>query len=159
MEFFCWLAILKIVRSENEDEPSIALAEDEVGEVWINSPSKAYGYWRGDDLTDREVIDLALHFLSVSFSAIYCIFEPPQRWDSRDCSDLSTHWSDANDLFWFNPGDLGFFHDGELFICGRVKDLIILRGRNIYPQVQFVQKCTNFSNRILNHPAKHQWPN
>ena len=30
-------------------------------------------------------------------------------------------------------GDLGFFHHGELYICGRLKDLIIIRGRNIYP--------------------------
>lgn len=30
-------------------------------------------------------------------------------------------------------GDLGFFHQGELYICGRLKDLIIIRGRNIYP--------------------------
>ena len=31
-------------------------------------------------------------------------------------------------------GDLGFMRNGELFIAGRLKDLIILRGRNIYPQ-------------------------
>ena len=31
-------------------------------------------------------------------------------------------------------GDLGFMHDGELFITGCIKDLIILRGRNHYPQ-------------------------
>lgn len=31
-------------------------------------------------------------------------------------------------------GDLGFIHDGELFITGRIKDLIILHGVNIYPQ-------------------------
>ncbi len=31
-------------------------------------------------------------------------------------------------------GDLGFFHEEELFISGRLKDLIILRGRNVYPQ-------------------------
>lgn len=31
-------------------------------------------------------------------------------------------------------GDLGFLWNGELFITGRLKDLIIIRGRNLYPQ-------------------------
>jgi acyl-CoA synthetase (AMP-forming)/AMP-acid ligase II len=31
-------------------------------------------------------------------------------------------------------GDLGFLHDGELFITGRMKDVIIVRGRKLYPQ-------------------------
>src|SRR4051794_21637736 len=31
-------------------------------------------------------------------------------------------------------GDLGFFREGELFVTGRVKDVIIIRGRNHYPQ-------------------------
>ncbi|MGW0563340.1 fatty acyl-AMP ligase [Streptomyces sp. NPDC003016] len=31
-------------------------------------------------------------------------------------------------------GDLGTVHDGEVYVTGRIKELIILRGRNIYPQ-------------------------
>jgi len=31
-------------------------------------------------------------------------------------------------------GDLGFSHQGDLFVCGRTKELIIIRGRNVYPQ-------------------------
>jgi thioester reductase-like protein len=31
-------------------------------------------------------------------------------------------------------GDMGFFHNGELYVCGRIKDMIILRGQNYYPQ-------------------------
>ena len=35
---------------------------------------------------------------------------------------------------WYATGDLGFLRDGELYITGRRKELIIVRGRNIYPQ-------------------------
>ena len=35
---------------------------------------------------------------------------------------------------YLRTGDLGFFHAGELFIAGRLKDLIILNGRNLHPQ-------------------------
>ncbi len=35
---------------------------------------------------------------------------------------------------WLDTGDLGFFLEGRLYIAGRVKDLIIIRGRNFAPQ-------------------------
>lgn len=35
---------------------------------------------------------------------------------------------------WLRTGDLGFVHDGELFVTGRLKDVIIRKGRNYYPQ-------------------------
>lgn len=41
---------------------------------------------------------------------------------------------DGSDDTWLRTGDLGFVHDGELYITGRHKDLIIVRGRNYYPQ-------------------------
>lgn len=35
---------------------------------------------------------------------------------------------------WLQTGDLGYIADGQLYICGRSKDLIIIRGVNYYPQ-------------------------
>ncbi|MBX9917697.1 MAG: amino acid adenylation domain-containing protein [Nitrosomonas sp.] len=37
-------------------------------------------------------------------------------------------------LRWLRTGDLGFVHARQLYIMGRLKDLIIIRGQNIYPQ-------------------------
>ena len=35
---------------------------------------------------------------------------------------------------WLATGDLGFMMDGEVYVTGRIKDLIIINGRNIHPQ-------------------------
>ncbi|MCF6526372.1 AMP-binding protein [Streptomyces sp. JJ36] len=35
---------------------------------------------------------------------------------------------------WLATGDLGFLDGGELFVCGRIKDMVIAGGRNLYPE-------------------------
>ena len=35
---------------------------------------------------------------------------------------------------WLRTGDLGFVYEQEVFVCGRTKDMIIIRGLNYYPQ-------------------------
>ncbi|MGH9349473.1 MAG: AMP-binding protein [Vicinamibacterales bacterium] len=78
-------------------------APDEVGEIWVSSPSKARGYY-GQPGLSREV------------------FEARIEGEERDRTRT-----------WLRTGDLGFIHHDEVFVTGRRKDLIILRGRNIYP--------------------------
>lgn len=36
---------------------------------------------------------------------------------------------------WLDTGDQGFIRDGQLYICGRLKDTMIIRGRNYYPTI------------------------
>jgi fatty-acyl-CoA synthase len=42
--------------------------------------------------------------------------------------------ADAFHEGWLRTGDLGYLTGGELVVCGRIKDMIILGGRNVYPQ-------------------------
>lgn len=48
---------------------------------------------------------------------------------------------------WFRTGDLGFLLDGELYVVGRKKDLLIVGGENIYPQ--------DIEEIVGSHPAIH----
>lgn len=47
----------------------------------------------------------------------------------------------------FHSGDLGFLHDGELYVAGRVKELIIVNGVNVYPQD--IEYCAQQVNPVL----------
>src|SRR3989304_3832187 len=35
---------------------------------------------------------------------------------------------------WYLTGDYGYLSEGEIFVCGRKKDMIIVGGKNVYPQ-------------------------
>ncbi|MEQ8756843.1 MAG: fatty acyl-AMP ligase [Coleofasciculus sp. G1-WW12-02] len=56
-----------------------------------------------------------------------------QRPDSTK-ETFQAYLTDTDEGPFLRTGDLGFLRDGELFITGRIKDLIIIRGTNHYPQ-------------------------
>ncbi|SPM31684.1 AMP-binding protein [Mycobacterium terramassiliense] len=76
-----------------------------VGEIWLHGPNVADGYWG----------------------------KPPeeQRCFGAVLVDPSPGTAEGP---WLRTGDLGFVFEGELFIVGRIKDLLIIRGRNHYPE-------------------------
>ena len=75
-----------------------------VGEIWVHGANVAMGYWRNPQQTEH-TFGARLVAGSLGTPA-----EP-----------------------WLRTGDLGFFCDGELFIVGRDKDLLVVYGRNHYP--------------------------
>jgi fatty acid CoA ligase FadD32 len=88
------------------DPLSGALKPDgEVGEIWIHGPNVATGYWRQPERS-REV-----------FGGV-----------------LSGGGDQLPVAGWLRTGDLGMYADGALFITGRLKDVIIVDGKNHYPQ-------------------------
>ena len=50
---------------------------------------------------------------------------------------------------YLRTGDIGFFHDGELYVCGRIKDMIILRGQNYYPHD--IENVVEKSSGLIRH--------
>jgi fatty acid CoA ligase FadD21 len=79
--------------------------QDVVGEIWVHGDNVAEGYWS----------------------------RPPeeQKCFGATLIDPSPGTADGP---WLRTGDLGFMSDGELFIVGRIKDMLIIRGRNHYPE-------------------------
>ncbi|SIO25198.1 amino acid adenylation domain-containing protein [Singulisphaera sp. GP187] len=57
-------------------------------------------------------------------------------WNRPEITEVSFHatLADTGEGPFLRTGDLGFVTDGELIVTGRLKDLIIVRGRNVYPQ-------------------------
>ncbi|MEA5575654.1 AMP-binding protein [Anabaena sp. UHCC 0451] len=74
--------------------------DNQVGEIWVSSPSVAQGYWNQTAAT-QETFSASVENTTGKF---------------------------------LRTGDLGFLHNSELFVTGRIKDVIIIWGRNHYPQ-------------------------
>ena len=87
-----------------DPETCIENPAGKVGEIWVHGDNIASGYWRNPQLSER------------TFGGRLVNSSPgtPQG-------------------AWLRTGDLGVISDGELFIVGRIKDLLIVDGRNHYP--------------------------
>ncbi len=80
-----------------------SLGERKVGEIWVNGGNVGQGYWKKPSETEAV------------FGA-----------QLENAGDLPVDG-------WLRTEDLGVLLDGYLFVTGRIKDLIIVDGRNIYP--------------------------
>lgn len=62
-----------------------------------------------------------------------CLHGPnvtPGYWNQREPDSFFT---DASGRRYLRTGDIGYVADGQLFVTGRIKELLIVRGRNVYP--------------------------
>ena len=53
--------------------------------------------------------------------------------DAENAAQFSRRLDAFPELRFYGTGDLGFLRDGELYLCGRAKELVIIGGRNLYP--------------------------
>jgi fatty acid CoA ligase FadD32 len=87
------------------------LPDGQIGEIWLHGKNLGVGYW-GKEQESTEV------FRNILKSRI---------------SESHAEGA-ADDGLWVRTGDYGTYHRGHLYIAGRIKDLIIVDGRNHYPQ-------------------------
>ena len=87
------------------------LPDGQIGEVWISGQNMGTGYWGKKEETYQ------------TFQNIL-----------KSRTEQSHAEGAPDDALWVRTGDYGAYHDGELYITGRVKDLVIIDGRNHYPQ-------------------------
>ncbi|MDJ0717356.1 MAG: amino acid adenylation domain-containing protein, partial [Prochloraceae cyanobacterium] len=72
-------------------------------------------------------------------------------WNRPEATEetFQAYLTDTGEGPFLRTGDLGFLRDGELFVTGRLKDVIIIRGRNYYPQD--IERAAEKSHPSLRH--------
>ena len=90
------------------------LADGQVGEIWVSGTSVAQGYWQRPELS-------AAHFQARLADGVQ---------DGQDGVDAGG----AAPAEFLRTGDLGYRSGGQLYVTGRLKDLIIAYGRKYAPQ-------------------------
>jgi acyl-CoA synthetase (AMP-forming)/AMP-acid ligase II len=72
----------------------------------------------------------------------------PGYWRREEATEqtFAGHLPDGSGPY-LRTGDLAFLHEGALVICGRAKDLIVIRGRNLYPQD--IEQTTELAHAAL----------
>ncbi|MGV0814918.1 fatty acyl-AMP ligase [Mycolicibacterium boenickei] len=90
----------------------------------------------GDELTDRTVGEIWLHGNNVGQGYFGRADESERVFANKLQTRLATgsHAEGVPDNgHWLATGDLGVYIDGELYLTGRIKDMILIDGRNHYP--------------------------
>ena len=106
-----------------DPETGKEVPDDSVGEIWLHGMNIGSGYWERDE-ESRETFQNYLTPLSEGSH-------------SEGVKNLEK-------AKWMRTGDFGVYHGGELYITGRVKDLVIVDGRNHYPQdLEFTAQESN----------------
>lgn len=96
------------------------------GPIPLDGSVKVVDPLSGRELAPNHVGEIFVHGASVAKGY----------WNKRTETEATFHaslFASPSGASYLRTGDLGFVADGELFISGRIKDLIIIRGENIYP--------------------------
>ncbi|WP_026918494.1 long-chain-fatty-acid--AMP ligase FadD32 [Gordonia shandongensis] len=114
-----------------------AVAQVSCGQVALSEWAVIVDQETGAELPDGRVGEIWLHGLNIGDGYWNKAEETAETFHNRLTSRLpeGSHAEGApEDGLWMRTGDYGVYFDGELYITGRVKDLVIVDGRNHYPQ-------------------------